>query len=88
MNQIEALENFYLNALDLVKEFQVKMNFKQVQEISSLSSKSHHKMWMRLGIEPIQPAEELSSEEFIQTDASFYAARRNIEDTINLSIDS
>ena len=89
INKIEALEKFYLDAIDLVKEYQLRMNSKHVQEISnSSSSRSHHKLWASLGIEPIPHNEESSSEEFIQTDASFYAARRNNEDTINLSIDS
>lgn len=86
--KIEALEKFYLQAIDTVKELQVRLNHKQMQEISSISTKNHHKMWATLGIEPIERSEESSSEEFIQTDASFYAARRNHEDTIDLSIDA
>ncbi|OMJ79543.1 hypothetical protein SteCoe_20435 [Stentor coeruleus] len=86
--KIEALEKFYLQAIDTVKELQVRMNYKQMQEISNISTKNHHKMWAMLGIEPIERTEESSSEEFIQTDASFYAARRNHEDTIDLSIDA
>ena len=84
---IESLESFYLQALDAIKSQQARINAKNLQETRSLT-RPHHKMWETLGIEPISQSEVSSSEEFIQTDASFYAARKNNEDTINLSMDS
>lgn len=86
ISQVEALEKFYLEAIDTVKSYQAKLITKPSAESSSMSSKPHHRMWATLGIEAISHLQELSSEEFIQTDESFYAARKNNEDTINLSI--
>ena len=86
IKQVEALEKFYLDAIDIVKELQAKMNSKSVQD--SIYTKSHNKIWGILGIEPIQHVNDSGSDEFIQSDASFYAAHKPNEDTINLSLDS
>ena len=83
-SKVEALEKFYLEALDTVKEIQVKMNTKHIQELSSICARPHHKMWATLGIEAIHNTDQ-SSEEFFQTDESFFANRKNNEDTINLT---
>ena len=83
-SKVEVLEKFYLEALDTVKEIQVKINSKHIQELSSICARPHHKMWATLGIESIQNTNQ-SSEEFFQIDESFFAARKNNEDTINLT---
>lgn len=53
LEDVEALERFYLQAIDLVKMAQVKLHFQQVEEISAVSVQSNDKMWEQLGLDDL-----------------------------------